>query len=92
MTKIKDATYWAEQIRKGETTPIELLILAEKKIENLNPQYNALVAYDINQAKKDLPQTQNGYFSGLPFPLKMLGQDHTNLPATAQTITTSKPC
>lgn len=83
MTKIKDATYWAEQIRKGETTPIELLILAEKKIENLNPQYNALVAYDINQAKKDLPQTQNGYFSGLPFPLKMLGQDHANLPATA---------
>ena len=43
MTKIKDATYWAEQIRKGETTPIELLILAEKKIEILNPQYLSLI-------------------------------------------------
>lgn len=83
MTKIKDATYWSEQIRKGETTPIELLLVAEKKIEKLNPQYNALVAYDINQAKNDLSKTQNGYFAGLPFPLKMLGQDHANLPATA---------
>lgn len=73
MTKIKDATYWAEQIRKGETTPIELLILAEKKIENLNPQYNALVAYDINQAKKDLPPNPKWLLFRSPFPSKNVG-------------------
>ena len=33
MVKIKDATYWAQQIHKGDTNSAELLTLAEKKIE-----------------------------------------------------------
>ncbi|WP_368651602.1 amidase family protein [Lactococcus raffinolactis] len=83
MVKIKDATYWAQQIHKGDTTSAELLTLAEKKIEAVNPTYNAVVAYDLKHAQADLPKTKKGYFAGLPFPLKMLGQDHTGLPSTA---------
>ena len=72
MVKIKDATYWAQQIHKGDTTSAELLTLAEKKIEAVNPTYNAVVAYDLKHAQADLPKTKKGYFAGLPFPLKML--------------------
>lgn len=83
MAKIKDATYWVEQIREGKITAAELLKTAEKKIENINPKYNALVAHDIQKAFEDLKKTQTGYFAGLPFPLKMLGQDHKGLPSTS---------
>ena len=66
MVKIKDATYWAQQIHKGDTTSAELLTLAEKKIEAVNPTYNAVVAYDLKHAQADLPKTKKGYFAGLP--------------------------
>ena len=83
MVKIKDATYWAEKVRSGQISNAELLKNTQKKLEELNPQYNAVVTYDMNQAQSDLPKTQHGYFAGIPFPLKMLGQDHTGLPSTS---------
>ncbi|MFK4934822.1 amidase family protein [Lactococcus garvieae] len=83
MRKIKDATYWAEKIRAGHISPAELLQNTQKKLEEINPQYNAIVTYDLNQAKVDLAKTEDGYFAGLPFPLKMLGQDHAGLPSTS---------
>lgn len=80
---IKDATYWAEQLRNKELSAEELLEETRKKIEKLNPQYNAVVAYDFLRAKKDLEVTKKGFFAGVPFPLKMLGQAHVGLPDTA---------
>ena len=82
MRKIKDATYWAEKIRAGQISATELLQNTQKT-GKINPQYNAVVAYDLHQAQADLSKTENGYFAGLPFPLKMLGQDHAGLPSTS---------
>ncbi|MEY8457704.1 amidase family protein [Lactococcus ileimucosae] len=83
MVKIKDATYWAEKIREGKISREELLESTQKKIEEINPRYNAVIAYDFNKAKSSLSKTKEGYFSGIPFPLKMLGQDHAGLPSTS---------
>ncbi|MFC4652997.1 amidase family protein [Lactococcus nasutitermitis] len=83
MKAVRDATYWAEQVRSGEISAAELLDYTLMKIEHLNPQYNAVIAHDILQAKQDLPKTRQGFFAGVPFPLKMLGQSHAGLPATA---------
>lgn len=80
---IKDATYWAEQIRAGKITAEELLEVTEGKIKALNSKYNAVVAFDLDRAKADLAKTKDGLFAGVPFPLKMLGQSHAGLPDTA---------
>lgn len=80
---IKDATYFVEQIRTNKTTPEYLLLAAKKKIEKINPTYNAIIADDIDKAKRGINETKNGFFSGLPFPLKMLGQTHDGLGATS---------
>lgn len=83
MPRIKDATYWAEKLGQGKISTSDLLLLTEKKISEINPRYNALVAYNIAKAQDDLSTTKTGFFAGLPFPLKMLGQDHAGLPSTA---------
>lgn len=83
MTELKDASYWAEQIKNKHISPAELLQFTENKIEQLNPQYNAVVAHDLPHAIADLPTTTQGFFAGVPFPLKMLGQSHQGLPDTA---------
>lgn len=80
---IKDATYFVAQLHTNKTTPEQLLLAAKKKIDELNPNYNAIIAHDIALAKKDINKTKQGYFAGLPFPLKMLGQVHAGLGATA---------
>lgn len=83
MKQIKDATYWAEQIRNKRLTAEELIDLTQQKIEQLNSRFNAIVASDIAKAKADLSQTHTGFFAGVPFPLKMLGQSHVGLPDTS---------
>lgn len=80
---VKDATYWANQIKTRQLTPEELLEQTLERIKLLNPLYNAVVAHDIERAKADLKTTRGGHFAGLPFPLKMLGQGHAGLPDTA---------
>ena len=57
--------------------------MTNDKIQKLNPRYNAIVAYDLEKAKADLALTSQGFFAGLPFALKMLGQTHKGLPDTA---------
>lgn len=83
MTRIKDATYWAEQIRAGKITAEALLEQTNEKIAQLNPALNAVVAQDLKMALTDLSVTENGFFAGVPFALKMLGQTHAGLPNTA---------
>lgn len=84
--KIKDATYWADKIRHNKITPEDLLKLTEEKIELLNPKCNAVIAYDRKKALADLKKTKSGFFAGVPFALKMLGQSHAGLPDTASSL------
>lgn len=83
MLEIKDATYWAEQLKSGNLSAKALLEMTNDKIQKLNPLCNAIVAYDLEKAKADLALTSQGFFAGLPFALKMLGQTHKGLPDTA---------
>ena len=83
MVELKDASFWAEQLRSGNISAEALLELVNDKIERLNPLYNAIVAHDLTRAKEDLPVTTRGFFAGLPFALKMLGQTHQGLADTS---------
>ena len=86
MPEIKDATFWANQIRSGALSAETLLEMTKEKIEQLNPLYNAVVAEDLSLAKQDLAQTTPGFFAGVPFALKMLGQTHEGLPDTSSSL------
>lgn len=82
---MKDATYWAQQIKDKKISPLELLEKTKQKIEKLNPNINAVVEYDIDLAKHYLNSrpTSKGLFDGVPFPLKMLGQDFKGMGSTS---------
>ena len=70
-----DALSQAELVRTGETTPLELIDAAIARIENVNPQLNAVITSFFEKARNqaqsaDLP---NGPFTGVPFLLKDFG-------------------
>jgi amidase len=71
----------AELVRKGEVAPGELVEEAIARIEQLNPQLNAVIhkMYDLarEQASGDLP---DGPFRGVPFLLKDLLVDYAGVP------------
>jgi len=79
-----DAMGLAELIRKGEITAKELCETAIKRIEEVNPQLNAVVTpmFDIGRetADKDLPE---GPFTGVPFLLKDLMYAYAGVPLTS---------
>ena len=70
-TRWLDATQQAELIRTGEVSPKELVEAAIARIEELNPELNAVIRTRFDQARAeasgDLP---NGPFRGVPFLLK----------------------
>ena len=63
MLEIKDATYWAEQLKSRNLSAKELLEMTKQKIDQLNPLYNAIVAEDLAVAKEDLALTGQGFFA-----------------------------
>jgi amidase len=69
-----DALGLAELVRKGETTPAELVEAAIERIERHNPALNAVVYKAYDEARKvaagPLP---DGPFKGVPFLIKDLG-------------------
>jgi amidase len=71
----------AELVRKKEVTPGELVEEAISRIENLNPQLNAVIhtMYDLAReaAKGSLP---DGPFTGVPFLLKDLMAAYAGVP------------
>lgn len=71
----------AERVRKGEVAPSELVEEAIARIEQLNPQLNAVIheMYDLarEKARGDLPA---GPFRGVPFLLKDLMVDYAGVP------------
>ncbi|MHB8781406.1 MAG: amidase [Candidatus Geothermincolia bacterium] len=68
-----DATAQAELVRKGEVSPVELVLTAIERIERINPQLNAVIEtlyLDARaQASSELPE---GPFRGVPFLVKDL--------------------
>ena len=73
----------AERVRKGEVAPSELVEEAIARIEQLNPQLNAVIyeMYDLarEKARGDLPE---GPFRGVPFLLKDLMVDYAGVPTS----------
>ena len=71
---IRDASAEAELVRKGEATPVELVEAAIARIEDSNPEINAVIhplfEQGLEAARGELP---DGPFRGVPFLLKDLG-------------------
>ena len=70
-----DAIAQAELVRTGEATPLELVDAAITRIEQVNPQLNAVITSFFDKAREqaksvDLP---DGPFKGVPFLLKDFG-------------------
>ena len=83
---MEDATYWAEQLTQKKISFSELTARIEEKIQQVEPTLNALVSFDRQAAIKQYeqnPQTKAALFSGLPIPLKILGQSKAGWPATS---------
>ncbi len=78
-----DALGLAGLVASGEVTPNELLVTAIERLEEVNPEINAIAhrAVDAAEAtiKNGLPA---GPFSGVPFLLKDLGAAAIDLPSS----------
>lgn len=76
----------AELVKQGEVTPMELLQVAAQRLEELNPQLNAVVHTFVKsaetRARSALPQ---GPFTGVPFILKDLLDDLAGEPTSLGT-------
>jgi amidase len=72
-----DATAQADLVRSGEATPTELVDAAIAGIEELDPQLNAVIHRQFDEAREraagDLP---DGPFRGVPFLVKDLDNSH----------------
>lgn len=74
---MKDATYWATEIREKRLSPQELMEETERRVLASNPKLNAVVELDKGQALADLESRvgqEEAPFYGVPIALKMLGQ------------------
>ncbi|MBS4750380.1 amidase [Carnobacteriaceae bacterium zg-ZUI78] len=74
---MEDALYWAKQIQKGAISAEELFLETIKKIENINPQLNAVVRTRYDKALYEIqtrPLSKTMY-KGVPILLKDLGQN-----------------
>ncbi|HWE34378.1 MAG TPA: amidase [Solirubrobacteraceae bacterium] len=65
-----DATEQARMVRDGEVSPAELVDEAIGRLEDLNPQLNAVIHPLLDQARAATPQ--DGPFKGVPFLVKDL--------------------
>lgn len=78
-----DALGLAGLVKKGDTTPMELLEAAIERVEDRNPNLNAVVMPMYDEARRliqaGLPQ---GPFAGVPFLLKDLGQFYKGFATT----------
>lgn len=81
---LMDGTAQAELVRSGQISALELIEAAIQRIEQVNPQINAVVTemYDLAReaAKKEIPQ---GPFAGVPFLLKDLQAAYKGVPMTS---------
>lgn len=68
-----DGVAQAQAIAKGDASPSEILELAIKRIERLNPRINAVVTTDFQAARSRARKNDlQGAFAGVPFLVKDL--------------------
>ncbi|MBO1299415.1 MULTISPECIES: amidase [unclassified Enterococcus] len=83
---MKDATYLANGLKTKQFSSEELYQETKKKIEKLNPEINAFVTEESSEAQTNKAHVQgdnHSLLSGVPFPLKMLGQEKKGWLATS---------
>ncbi|GAA0488189.1 amidase family protein [Salinibacillus aidingensis] len=73
----------AKLVQKKEVKPEELTEEAIKRIEQHNPQLNAVIHKMYDQAKKQSQQPVTGTFAGVPMLLKNITQEIEGEPITA---------
>lgn len=75
---MKDATYLANGLKTKQFSSEELFTETKRKIEKLNPEINAFVtleSLDFQSNVKPPRLESDSLLAGIPFPLKMLGQE-----------------
>ncbi|MFV0557942.1 MAG: amidase [Enterococcus sp.] len=83
---MKDGLYWAQELRQKKISHQELISEIQQKIQKINPELNALIAFYPQAALNYLEKNPNVLelpFAGQPLPLKILGQNHLDWPATS---------
>jgi amidase len=78
-----DATTLARLVATKQVTPAELLALARRRSEAVNPTLNAIVAplTEVADARAADPAVA-GPFAGVPFLVKDLGQEYAGFPTS----------
>jgi amidase len=78
-----DATELARLVRNEGVTPEQLLDLAIRRVDKLNPTLNAVVQPMYDEARRDIERgLPDGPFRGVPFMLKDLAMLYEGVPTT----------
>jgi Asp-tRNA(Asn)/Glu-tRNA(Gln) amidotransferase A subunit family amidase len=77
-----DATTLAGLVADKEITAVELLALARRRAEQVNPKLNAIVRPLDEVADARATETLTGPFAGVPFLVKDLAQEYAGFPTT----------
>lgn len=83
---MKDATYLANGLRTKQFSLEELFTETKRKIEKFNPEINAFVTLEALDFQSNVKRPQlesDSLLAGIPFPLKMLGQEKKGWLATS---------
>ncbi|HWT91568.1 MAG TPA: amidase [Solirubrobacteraceae bacterium] len=78
-----DGLRLAEAVRTGETTAAELLEMALRRADRLDPRLNVFATRLDERAAEQAAGRLTGPFAGVPFLLKDLHQDIAGLPTSA---------
>lgn len=78
-----DALALAERVRSRDVLPVELLELATRRAELLNPDINAVVRWMPEAAEAALRVDRSAPFCGVPFLAKDLVSDYEGHPTSA---------
>ncbi|AZG46460.1 amidase [Gordonia insulae] len=79
-----DATALAELVATGEVTPPELLALARRRADAVNPRLNAIVRrMDDTADARAADGGLSGPFAGVPFLIKDLAQEYKGYPTSS---------
>lgn len=83
---MKDATYWADQLKQKQISFSELVALFKAQYQQKNPALNAITQWDeaiALETYQKLANPNETLFGGLPVALKDLGQDKAGFLAQA---------
>jgi amidase len=77
-----DATAQAELVRNGDASPTELVEAAIARVEQVNPELNAVIheLFEEGRAEAESPDLPDGPFKGVPFLFKDLGAAYAGQP------------